>query len=394
MPVFLVSTVRRRCPADEPSGYLYAVDPQAGRVIQRSAIVEPLFREMDNNPRGGMRGSKGIAVRPDQIALANFSMIFRYDPQWKLLGAITHPSCAGVHDIVWQGDRLWAAAARADLLAQFNLDGQLERFCYLRQPSLAVQALGWKAPALLSDEHIRQGRLDLRHPQNAEKETYDRAHVNSLCFLSTGDQLVSLGFVFDDRYANLLRLKIKLIQWGIWPAFKAANRLLRRALGKGQKNMDQNLVLKPARAKSALFRIAADGRRSLVLTLNDITAPSHSLLALPDDTAVYLNTTNGNVLRIDPAAGKILSDTNVATNGFLRGVTRLDEQHLLIGSRGELITFAWKDCVVKGRMQLTADANEAVYDIKELPDHYALPPLSLAEDFARQTGHPDPGYLI
>jgi hypothetical protein len=391
MPLYLVSTVRRRCPPDQPSGYIYVVDPVKGQVMQRSSIVEPLYRDLDANPRGGMRGAKGIAVRPDQIALANFSKIIRFDPQWNVLGEISHPSCAGIHDILFEGERLWVAAARVDMLVQFDLSGELQRFLYMREPSPALEAIPWKPPLLLTPEHIRSGKIDFRHPQQHVKEDFDRAHVNSVCLLRDGSKLASLGFVFDDKFAALLRLKIRLIQWGVWPAFKAVNRLARGALGKKQKNMDQNLVVKPAKARSALVRIAPDGKRSLCLGLENITAPSHSLLALPDDTVVYLNTTDGSILHVEPYTGKLLSNTRVAVDGFLRGVTTLatgaaSPQTLLVGSRGEIITFDLPECLVLERMKITEDPNEAVYDIKELPAHYEMPPVSFAERYAEKSG--------
>lgn len=394
MALFLVSTVRRNCPAQEPSGYIYVVDPRQERVVQRCDIVEPLYRELDQNPRGGMRGGKGISIRPDQAALANFSLILRYDPQWHLLGAISHPSCAGIHDILFDGDRLWAAAARADLLVQFDLDGNLRRHFYLRQPSPALRDLNWSPPVLLSGQDIQAGATDFRHPHNVEKETYDRAHVNSLCRLPDGSLIASLGFVYNDRYASLLRLKIRLIRLGVWPALKSANRAARRALGLKQKNMDQNLVVKPAKAQSAVVRIAEDGRHTLVLELKDITAPSHSLLALPDNSLIYLNTTDGSILHIDPQAGRLISATGISSNGFLRGVAPLDGSRLLVGSRGDLITFDLPAKKVQNVLQITRDPNEAVYDIKELPEHYALPPTSFAEHFAQTTGSKNPEFLF
>ena len=135
MTRLIVSTVRRHTPSNEPSGYIYAVDWDARQILRRCSIVEPAYREVDDNPRGGMRGSKGIAARPDQIALANYSMIFRYDPQWNLLGVITHPSCAGIHDILYDGITLWAASARTDMLVQFDLQGNLLQYHYLPRAS-------------------------------------------------------------------------------------------------------------------------------------------------------------------------------------------------------------------------------------------------------------------
>lgn len=386
MTRYLVSTVRRRCPPTEPSGYIYLLNNEKEEVIQRSTIIEPLFRELDTNPRGGMRGAKGIAVRPDQIALANFSMIFRYDPQWNLLGVITHPCCAGVHDILFQDGYLWVAAARTDLLLKFDLGGRLLHYDDMRHPSPAKRSLGWSAPVLLDDGIIRSGKMDFRHPLQVEKETYDRAHVNSVCFLNGGDRLVSLGFVFNENFAVLLRLKILLIRWGIWTALQSANRFFRQALGRRPKTTDQSLVFRPARAQSALVRVNESGQRVLAYKIRGVSAPSHSLLSMPDGTVVYLNTSEGTVLHFDPIANEILSNNRVAEGGFLRGVTLDSRNRLLIGNRNELITYDWRNGVVVKRWAISRDDNEAVYDIKTLPPHFHDPPRSFMEHFQRQTG--------
>ena len=88
-------------------------------------------------------------------------------------------------------------------------------------------------------------------------------------------------------------------------------------------------------------------------------------------------------LHFDPADGRILSST-VVTDGFLRGGTLLDEHTLLMGSRGELITFHLPSRQVLGRLPISADPKEAVYDIKRLPEHYALPPLSFEEQWGKR----------
>ena len=381
---FLISTVRRHTPPEEPSGYIYLVDYAARQVVQRCSIIEPAFREEDDNPRGGMRGGKGISVRPDQIALANFSRIVRYDPQWNILGEISHPSCAGIHDILYEGDTLWVASARTDSLFQFDLQGKILRHIYLRDRSPILKTLGWDAPRLLDADGMRRGATDFRDPRTHEKETYDRAHVNSLVILSNGDLLVSMGYVFGEQTAALLRWKIGLTKLGVWPLLKKANAVLRRLSGKKEKNMDNALVVRPASAQSAIVRITPDDKRSVCLSFSGMTAPSHSLLLLADGTGIYLDTTNGAVLHFDPAGGRILSST-VVTDGFLRGGTLLDEHTLLLGSRGELITFHLPSLQVLGRLPISADPKEAVYDIKRLPEHYALPPLSFDEQWGRSS---------
>ena len=385
MTILLASTVRRHIPANEPSGYLYAIDLEQEKILKKCSIVEPVFRQLDDNPRGGMRGSKGIAIRTDQLALANFSMVLRYDPQWNLLGVITHPSCAGIHDILFQEDSLWVCSARTDFLHQFDLQGNILQSFYLREPSPAIAKLKWRPERLLKPSQMRAGHTDFRNPTTHEKESYDRAHVNSVGVLSNGDVLVSLGFVFGGEFATMLRLKKRLIKWGAWSALRAANRQVRNTLGLAEKNMDNNLVVKPIKAQSDVVRLSPDGPHELCLELPDMTAPSHSLLVLPDDSAIYLNTSAGEVVHFNPSTRQILSSTKV-TDGFLRGVTSLDERCLLLGSRGELIRFNLPSLKTEGRIMLTEDANEAVYDVKVLPPHYALPPDSLERHFEQMVG--------
>ncbi len=407
----IVSTTRRHTRADEVSGYVYLVDPVAQRVLQRSTMIEPPYRAVDTNPRGGMRGCKGITIRDDQIAIANSAAVFRYDPQWNLLGVISHPSCSAIHDIAFQGDTLWVTSARTDLLLQFSLEGELLWSYSMRDPSPALAKLRWKPPILLSADQVRRGEVDFRNPLTHDQETYDRAHVNSLCFCPPdGAMLVSLGQVIGSEQAFLLRLKGKLIQIGLWKTFLALNRGINSALRAlqggatkgGRKDLHSELVVRPGKSLSAVVRISADGAHQLCLAIPDVSTPSHSLIAVEDDaqrpTALYLNTTAGAVVhfaletvhgdgeRSTECAGEILSSTTV-TDGFLRGVTRLDGQTFLLGSKGELIVFDLSTRTVKDVFRITDDTNESVYDIKILPPHYATPPASFEEHFAQSMGY-------
>ena len=63
------------------------------------------------------------------------------------------------------------------------------------EPSPATDALKWKPPILFGGDQIQEGVIDFRDPCTHEKETFDRAHINSVCVLPNGDMLVSMGFV-------------------------------------------------------------------------------------------------------------------------------------------------------------------------------------------------------
>ena len=258
-----------------------------------------------------------------------------------------------------------------------------------------LDELKWKPPILFSANDILTGKTDFRDPRTHEKETYDRAHLNSACVLPDGDLLVSLGYVFGGETARLLRLKIQLVRLGIYPLLQKANRQARRLMGKPQKkNMDTQLAAQAARAKSALVRLHHDGRRSLRLALEEMTAPSHSLLPMADGTVLYLNTSAGSVIHLDPALADGADSVTHVTDGFLRGAMQLSDETVLLGSRGELIHFNVPDCTVLDRLSLTGDEREAVYDVKELPENYDLPPAALDAHFTQATGFANAaGYL-
>jgi hypothetical protein len=389
----LVSTVRRHSPPSEASGYLYVVDLEKEALLQRCTIVEPAYKQRESNPRGGMRGSKGISIRPDQIAFANSMMVFRFSPNWDFLGLITHPSCAYIHDILFQEDTLWVASAYSDLLVQFDLSGNVLESIYLRQPSQALNELNWKPPQLFNDRHIYQGSIDFRDPVLHDQITYDNAHVNSMAILENGDILVSLGFIFGDEFAALLRLKVWLIKRKIWPYVLLGNKYARKLLHSQGKNSDDSLVVKPVQAKSAVIRISPDGVRRLSLALSNLDTPSHSLMVLPDQTAVYLNTAESVIIHYEPISGDILSSTPVSP-GFLRGVGMLSENTLVIGNKDTLLYYDLETKSVLSKICISKDPLESIYDVKPLPDHFAMPPASFEALVYQATGCKSPEELV
>ncbi len=380
----IVTTTKRHVGPDEPSGYIYVVDWQRGMVLQRSQIIEAPFREQDSNPRGGLRGAKGIAAREDQIAIANPSIIFRYDRAWNLLGYITHPSCAAIHDIALQGDRLWVTSSRTDTLFQFDLDGRLIHHDYLRLSTRKIRGLVWDAPPSLGERGLIEGEIDFRDPRTHRAEVYDRAHLNSVCLLSQGDRLVSLGQVISGRYAGWIRVKNALVRHNVWPLLLDINRRIAGAL-QLRRDLHSDLIARPAKAYSAVVRFSPDGGAAVPLIVPDVTAPCHSLLRLFDGTVIYLNTNSGSVIRFDPMAGEVISTIRV-TKDFLRGAAAIDGKTLVLGSGTHLLVYRLDERRVTARIRLSTAPNEFIFAIAKLPRDFSLPPESFARHLADSTG--------
>jgi hypothetical protein len=379
MSTILVTTVRRNCPPNEPSGYLYAIDWEQRTVLRRAPMIDTPHRVHDPNARGGVRGAKGLTIHGSEVCIGNYSHVFRFDSQWRPLNAITHPSCASIHDIEHDGKSIWVASSRNDLVFQFDLAGKIRKFHDLRALSSANDELGWHPPLVLSERDVLTGRIDFTDPRTHDLETFDAAHINSLCVLANGDVLVSLGIVWG-RLTTLFRIKKTLKQLNLWGAIVSANNALAKLLGL-KSHTHSALVVQPAKARSAIVRLRTDGTRQLCLEVPGTAVPSHSLRLLADGTVLYLNTSAGEVVHFDPQGGKhgkgkLLSTTRVA-DGFLRGLSNLSSHTVVMGNKTELLSFDVSTRTVLERWNYTADPNESVFDIKLLPAGFALPPETL-----------------
>lgn len=379
MSILLVTTVRRNCSSDEPSGYLYAIDWEKREVLRRAPMIDSPHRAHDPNARGGVRGAKGITIHGNEVCIGNYSHVFRFDSAWRPIGAITHPSCASIHDIEHDGRSIWVASSRNDLVFQFDLSGKILKCHDLRALSSANDDLGWKPPLVLSERDILTGKIDFTDPRTHDLETFDAAHVNSLCALPNGDVLVSLGIVWG-RLTTLFRIKKALKQLKLWDVFVAVNQGVTKLLGL-KSHTHSKLVVQPAKARSAIVRLRKDGTRQLCLEVPGTAVPSHSVRLLADGTVLYLNTSAGEVVHFDPqgnknGTGKLISTTRVA-EGFLRGMTNLSRFAVVMGNKTELLSFDVATRSVIERWNYTTDPNESVFDIKLLPAGFALPPEKL-----------------
>jgi hypothetical protein len=90
MKKILVSTDRRHTPSDQPSGHLAVYDLESQKVERNCEIIEPPYRDVDPNPRGGLRGLKGISIRNNPTSQRSLSMT-KNGPQSVILGIQVAP---------------------------------------------------------------------------------------------------------------------------------------------------------------------------------------------------------------------------------------------------------------------------------------------------------------
>jgi hypothetical protein len=381
----IISTTVRNAKADEPSGHLYILDLEKWQIIHQGSIIEPPYRAVDPNPRGGFRGGKGIAIYGDQIFLANTACIFRFNRDWDLINVISHPSCSGIHDILLDRENhLWVTSTSNDLLFKFNLDGQCLKFFYFREFDFVRDSFQLPLPIVLSKEDIISGRIDFRDPRTHILTTHDGTHLNSISQNPDGSMLVSLGLVVGRKFSTLLRIKDILSQKGLWSWVVRANHFIMKVFSI-KKDVHSDLMVQPATGKSIVARLGVDGTVTASLILDNIHVPSHSLLSRPDGTAVYLNTAMGDVVHFNPDTGQIYSSSHVSDK-FLRGVAGIDDDLVMVGSQNHLLLFALSTKEIQKQFTLSNNPHETVFAIHEFPDVFSLPPKSFTAHLGNLVG--------
>jgi len=211
MPRILISTSCRHKPHDQPSGHLFVFNLDKQKVVRQSEIIEPPYREVDPNPRGGFRGLKGISIDGHRIAIANASTVFVYDHLWNPITYMWHPSCTGIHDIELKNDTVWVTSSRNDLLICLDFNGNIIDYYDLRDSPLVKKNAAHQIKPLLHERQIINGRWDFRDPRTHDMAITDSLHINSLVFLDNGDLLVSCGLfrVIKDRNLHNINNNLK-----------------------------------------------------------------------------------------------------------------------------------------------------------------------------------------
>jgi len=376
--LLLISTCWRYTPSNHPSGRLIVFDINKNDIIRSCEIIEPPYRFMDPNPRGGFRGLKGIAVHEDFIAIANASTIFIYDKNWNLIKYFWHPSCAGIHDIIFQNESIWVTSTRNDLLFQFDFNGRITNFINFRDFHFINSVAPQTSKNFLSKKMILEGKINFRDPRTHDHAFCDLLHVNSLAFLDKGDLLISCGLIKEANQFQFHQLinRVKMFDslfllnylHKLYEFLPINNKNKREKNGKFQKRHSKSLIIKLSKHNEIIGSFIID----------NCSVPSHSLRILDRDSAIYLNSTSGELIFLDTSKTKFLYKTKVEST-FLRGVTILDDKTIFLGDNNYLIHYNLLNNKISTRTLISDDPNEAIFEIDILPDNFTLPPKSFLE---------------
>ncbi len=331
MRLIATTVVRESTYGRQRSGWIYDVDWESGRVLEQLPVPDPRFPESDDNPRGGMRGGRGVAAVGSDILVASYDTLHRYGAGWELVERIEHPLLVGLHEIHWDGSALWVSATGIDAIVRVTLDGAVTLAWDPHASELAVE-LGLRArpdPVDGSVDYVR-GAAPL----------VDQCHINGVTRFGD-DTIVNCGLLRRPRGTGQ-----RLVSRARW-------KLGVPQRGPGSRPPGGSLVV----------RVGPDGAIDPLLRLDGHDVPTHNGQLLDADRVV-VNDSTANIVRVFSVASGEPVATIPIEGAWLRGLCVVDDARLLVGTAPATLALVDLDeqRVVR-RVALSVDPNEAVHGL-------------------------------
>ena len=354
-----VTSAVRHAGTSDFSGYFRLVELDSGSVAIKAPIPESAWRADDPNPRGGVRGAKGVSVHGERLVVANSERLFVFDPTWSLVGEISHPLMGAVHDVLAVEDGIWVTCCACDLLLKVDWQGEpVDSWSWRAEPAL-VSALGFDSlPAF-------DRGLDHRDPRVAQQGVHNVVHLNGVTQIADGLLLL---------FGRILR-----------PAV-VKQRLRKAALARtlSRVGVSRPLPTKPTPVPAstipgssfAIVELPSQGPPRIVLQGPGIAVPNHNVAAR-DAEIVYLDSNGGRLVVVDSREGAERASIAIpGSPSFARGLARIAENMYLVGSQAPLalhVVDLHAGRVVE-TVEIDGEPNESVYGLEVVPDVFATPP--------------------
>ena len=278
--IAVTSAVRHAGTADI-SGYFRLVELEDGHVTLKAPIPESSRRADDPNPRGGVRGAKGMSSHGNRFVVANSERLFVFDQAWSLVAELSHPLMGAVHDVLVDEDGIWVTCSGCDLLLKLDWDGNpVETWSWRSEPGL-VSALGFDSLPAFDPE------LDHRDPRIAQQGVHNVVHLNALARSADG-LLLLFGRILSPAVVER-RLR------------KAA---IARTLARVGISRPLPTKATPVPASSipgssfAVVELPGAGTPRVLMHRSGITVPNHNVAELGDGV-VYLDSNDGRLVVAD-----------------------------------------------------------------------------------------------
>jgi len=345
MNVIVTTVIRNTVIGEQISGRIIKLDWEKGIILKEKEIVSPLYPQSNKNPRGGLRGGRGIKVWEDRYYVANYDSIYIYDKDLNIIKSLSHKIIADIHEIDINSKGIWVSCSRSDLVVKLDFDGKLIDHWHISYSKDLQDILKIKAKPI---------SLNIDYRKEGIPSYMDQTHLNSVQYYQDDSLIIDLGLVKPNTVDQVLKKEIK----------KYINKLEKINILNGS-----NIISK------AISKIFNTEKYSYIIKLNlydktefsvmvkyPANRPNHNGLLLSNNKVV-LAAESQNLIIFSSDNGKILRKINVPGN-WLRGLAEINEEKLLVGKgpAGVVEVNYHKNEIIK-ELQLSTNPHESIHGI-------------------------------
>lgn len=364
---FIATSIVRRAGQTGASGFARVVARGDGAVLTCFPVPESIHRAHDPNPRGGLRGARGVSAWGDRLVMANADRLFVLRPDWRIEREITHPWMGGVHGILAEEDGIWVTCTVADLLLKVGWDGGVVEDWEWRRDAGLVAALGFsRLPPI-------DRAADYRDPDVSRSRVRDTVHLNGVRRGPEG-LLLSFGRILAP---SVYRRQVVSRAVG---RVAQSIRVPWRPVSKRDKAPRAVPSGRIAGSTYAVVSLDASRRSAVLLTETDVAVPNHDV-CVDGDLLVYCDTNRGRLVGVDAVTGAVRHAVAIpGAPSFVRGLAPLGGLRFLVGSQRPATVY---------EVDLTAGAVSASYPLGGGPDESVHSVCVVPKSF----GSPTPPHL-
>jgi hypothetical protein len=346
------------------SGVFRVVDLDSGRTLLNEPVPESRWRQIDPNPRGGLRGAKGISVAGDRLVVANSDTVFVLDRSWRVIAEFTHPFTGSIHDLLAEDEAIWVTCTNGDLLLKLDWDGrELDRWCWRHDRNL-VTSFGLRSPPAFDPG------IDYRNPRELQGGVHNVVHLNAVSRAPEG-LLLSFGRVLSP--AEIRRRRLRAV-----PGRLAARLGVQRRTPTKPAPLPTNFMPGSSSAIVLLRDAGAPLERAtaeVLLRVENVVVPNHNVLQT-GELLLYVDSNESRLVAVNRATGRERSSVAIpGAPAFARGLAALEGDLYLVGSQAPLALHVVD--MARGEIaasyELDGAENESVYAVCVIPSGFADP---------------------
>jgi hypothetical protein len=333
----IATTVVRHAALSGPTGQVFEIDWSTRDIVHRMPVPSPQSAVSDFNPRGGMRGGRGVRVWDDRVYVANFDTVSVYDRRWRQVARLSDPWAVDIHEIDVGPGGIWLSCSILDLVLRLDHDGRrLDQWHLSDSPQLA-RRLGLKSKPIDSATDFRR---------EAPAVGRDGVHLNSVQAVDDEHLVLNFGRVLPQRLVPRVLDRLMLL------SRRSDNPSALTRLLCGRRDCIVRLDLRQRQRPEVLFDVPT-------------FRPSHNGGLLPDGTGVLCHE-RGELLRWRL---RRRPDRIPLPGVWWRGLAALSPRTLLIGTQPcGLLEVDVEEGRVTGSLTLPAEASESIHGLTVLPE--------------------------